>query len=105
MAFKLPNVKKPCANCPFRKDCRKGWLGKNRSEGIAEQESFVCHKTVDYSEEDNQEQRKQCAGFMLMKKEESVFYRTAKIFGMYLGLKGEELVFESKQDFINHHSE
>jgi hypothetical protein len=52
----LPNVKKPCANCPFRKDSLKGWLGKERMTEILDADSFVCHKKTD----------KQCAGHMLI---------------------------------------
>ena len=43
----LPYMKSPCADCPFRKDSLKGWLGADRMEEILGQESFVCHKTLD----------------------------------------------------------
>lgn len=50
-SFKL---KRPCKECPFRKDLPehlKGWLGKERAEGIAFDtfktgQSFPCHKTT-----------------------------------------------------------
>lgn len=102
--MKLPNVKKPCKNCPFRKDSQKGWLGKERAEEISKAETFVCHKTVDYTEENNQDNRLQCAGFMIMKKEESLFYTLAKRLKIKLELTGEELIFKSKKEFIKHHS-
>lgn len=31
---KKPYVKTPCNMCPFRKDALKGWLGRERVEGI-----------------------------------------------------------------------
>ena len=51
----LPHVKKPCKDCPFRKDSLQGWLVKERMAKILEQQSFVCHKKHDL----------QCAGHML----------------------------------------
>lgn len=47
--------------------------------------------------------RKQCAGFMLLKGEESTFVRLAKVLQIDTGLTGRELVFDNKQDCINHH--
>ena len=40
----LPRVKKPCSNCPFRKDSLKGWLGEERMQEIVNADSFTCHK-------------------------------------------------------------
>lgn len=68
----LPNVNKPCKNCPFIKDSQKDLLGKEIAEEISKAETFVCYKTVDYTEENNQDNRLQCAGFMIMKREEIV---------------------------------
>lgn len=90
----LPNCKKPCKNCPFRKDTLKGWLGSDRMESILNQGSFVCHKNNDL----------QCAGHMIIKKEENDFFRQARQFGIDLGLKGQDLIFEHEEDCINHHS-
>jgi len=90
----LPNVKKPCNNCPFRKDTLKGWLGKNRITEILNQSSFVCHKKTDL----------QCAGFMLIKGKESEFVVLAERLGLDAKLTGKELVFETKEDCIKHHS-
>lgn len=55
--------------------------------------SFVCHKDT----------TKQCAGHMLLLKEDNDYYRTAGAMGIDLGLSGEELVFDSKEDCIKHH--
>lgn len=65
--FKLT---KPCSNCPFR----KGWgerfsLGTERCLEILNGDAFQCHKTVDYSHEDDPYLRQgkspqQCAGVM-----------------------------------------
>lgn len=89
--MKLPHVRKPCKDCPFRKDCMKGWL--NRMPEILEADSFVCHKNTDL----------QCAGHMLLKGEANAFVRLAGRFGFILPLKGRELVFDTEKDCIDHH--
>lgn len=58
--MKLPHVKKPCGQCPFRKDTQKGWLGESRITEILNSNTFTCHKT-------NDPNRLQCAGFMILK--------------------------------------
>jgi len=100
----LPIMKKPCKNCPFRKDSLQGWLGKDRATEIAKTDTFVCHKSVDYENEKNKSNRLQCAGFMLMRKEESSAVRFAKMLHLDLQLSGDDLVFENESEFINHHS-
>ncbi|NQZ53272.1 MAG: hypothetical protein HRT93_03350 [Piscirickettsiaceae bacterium] len=91
--MRLPNVKKPCGKCPFRKDSLEGWLGDERMTEILESDAFVCHKETSL----------QCAGHMLIKGEENMFVRTANRLRIPLKLSGEELVFDSQQDCIDHH--
>ena len=90
----LPNVKKPCKDCPFRKDSLKGWLGRERMAEILETDSFVCHKKTDL----------QCAGHMLINENDNGFVRLAGRMGIPLNLTGKELVFESRSDCIEHHA-
>ena len=92
--MKLPHVKKPCKDCPFRKDSLKGWLGKDRMTQILRAESFVCHKKTTL----------QCAGHMLIKEQENSFVRLSKQLGIKLKLKGKELVFSNIESCINHHT-
>ncbi len=91
---KLPHITSPCGQCPFRKDSLQGWLSNGRMENILKQDSFVCHKRKD----------KQCAGFMLVKGQESTYVQIAGRMGIDLGLQGHELVFESHAACIEHHS-
>ncbi|WP_439835094.1 DUF6283 family protein [Aeromonas caviae] len=91
---KLPNVTRPCRDCPFRKDSMKGWLGKERMEQILASDSFTCHK----------KRHLQCAGHMLLKGEENTFVQLAGRFGMELDLSGRELVFDSRQACVAHHT-
>lgn len=89
----LPNVKKPCAQCPFRKDTLKGWLGGERMSEILAQDSFVCHK----------KQHLQCAGHMLINGNDNGFVRLANRLGIELELSGKEMVFETLEDCVSHH--
>ncbi|MBP7662271.1 MAG: hypothetical protein KA770_00180 [Shewanella sp.] len=89
----LPNVKKPCAQCPFRKDTLKGWLGGERMSEILAQDSFVCHK----------KQHLQCAGHMLINGNDNGFVRLANRLGIELDLSGKEMVFETLEDCVSHH--
>lgn len=90
---RLPYVKSPCKNCPFRKDVSKGWLGQGRMEEIVRADSFVCHHN------DNL----QCAGQMLINGEDNGFVRIAKRMGIALDLQGRELVFDTTEECEEHH--
>ena len=84
-------MKSPCGGnckCPFRKDCLKGWLGEDRAEELARASSFSCHKN----------NNKECAGHMILTR--SVPYRIVRG-----EVGGKDLVFETAEDFINHHKE
>lgn len=94
--MKLPNVKKPCKDCPFRKDTLEGWLGKERITSILNSDSFTCHKTTS--------PMLQCAGHMILLKNKNSFYSLANAMKINLRLTGHELIFETKEDCIKHHS-
>lgn len=91
---KLPHIKKPCRDCPFRKDTLKGWLGEERATVILAADSFVCHKKTDM----------QCAGHMLINGEDNAFVRIAAKLDITLDLTGGDQVFESKAECIAHHA-
>jgi hypothetical protein len=93
--MKLPHIKKPCKDCPMRKDTTKGWLGETRMREILRAESFVCHK----------KKSMQCAGHMLIKGEENVFVAVAGRLGIKLDLAGADTVFQSKTACIEHHAQ
>ena len=95
----IPYQKKPCKNCPFRKDCLAGWLGSVRIVEILESDSFVCHKTTG-----GEKTLLQCAGFMIIKGFNSSFVRVAYVKGISLELTGSEIVFDSSEDCVKHHS-
>lgn len=90
---KLPHIKKPCRDCPFRKDSDKGWLGESRMTEILAADSFVCHKKTDM----------QCTGHMLIKGMDNGFVRLADRLNISLDLSGREHVFDTQQACISHH--
>lgn len=90
--MKLPHCTHPCKDCPYRKDSLEGWLG-HRIEELLKAKSFVCHKNNNL----------QCAGHMIINGIDNDYVRQARIMGIDLGLRGQELVFDNKQDCINHH--
>lgn len=89
----IPYQKAPCADCPFRKDTLKGWLGKERMTEICQADSFVCHKRNDL----------QCAGHMTLLKTDNMFVRLMAVLGMQPIIKNQESIFESVEDCIAHH--
>lgn len=89
----LPHCKKPCRDCPFRKDSPLGWLGDERMAEILSQRSFVCHK----------KHHLQCAGHMLINGMENDFVRLAHMLNIELPLSGRDLVFDTPLDCIEHH--
>lgn len=91
--MKLPNMKAPCQDCPFRKDSLRGWLGGDRTAEILAADSFVCHKKTDM----------QCAGHMLINGDENAFVRIARRLRIALNLSGAEKVFANKAACIEHH--
>ncbi|MBA1280561.1 hypothetical protein G7023_22775 [Pseudomonas stutzeri] len=94
LPVRLPHMKKPCCDCPYRKDSLKGWLGTDRVAELLEADSFVCHKDTTI----------QCAGHMLINGERNGFVRLANRLRIPLDLKGKELVFESREACIEHHA-
>lgn len=91
---KLPHIKTPCRDCPFRKDTLQGWLGKDRATEILAADSFVCHKKTDM----------QCAGHMLINGQDNAFVRLAHRLRIPLELTGSEQVFDTKAACIEHHT-
>jgi hypothetical protein len=61
---------------------------------ILETESFVCHKKTDL----------QCAGHMLITRNDNGFVRLAGRIDIPLKVTGRELVFTNWIDFIEHHA-
>lgn len=106
------NLKKPCANCPFRTDI-KPFLKMERAQDIVDsivgmQQSFPCHKTVDYSEHSEgveTSKSEMCAGAMIMLEkinEPTQMMRISERLGMYdfTRLDMSAPVFDTPEDFV-----
>lgn len=113
------DLKKPCADCPFRTDCIPGWLGQARAEEIADAllgppgKTFACHKTTRHGDEGQHEQHsgeQHCAGALLLV--EAVGFpnqmlQVAERLGVrdpaVLDRSAARLVFEDRESFMRHH--
>lgn len=62
------NLKKPCNECPFRKNSIKGWLGGETAQStfdmVSHEVDFACHKT----RHKEVEEMSRCRGFLLFTK-------------------------------------
>lgn len=90
----LPYAKGPCGQCPFRKESLKSWLGGVRASEIANSTSFVCHKNTTL----------QCAGHMVVCENNNEFVKSAEaMFGEKIQIKNMAVLFDTPDQFINHH--
>ena len=109
------NLKKPCANCPFRDDIDP-FITQERAEEIAEslslqQLDFPCHKTVDYSGDDGgriKDKSEMCAGAMIMLEKEgrpTQMMRISERLGMYdaSSLEMDSAVYSDCDEFVEAH--
>lgn len=90
----LPHCKAPCSGCPFRQDSLKGWLGAERMQRILQIDNFVCHEKTHL----------QCAGHMLMRGQDNTFVQIATRLNLPLALSGRELLFDTPEQCVAHHS-
>jgi hypothetical protein len=105
-------LRRPCANCPFREDCLRGWLGRERAGEIADtlrdDRTFACHKTTRAGGSSGPEQH--CAGALIVLEREGMIPQLARIAGR-LGfydpdaLDPDAPVFDSLDDFVEHHAD
>lgn len=126
-------MKAPCKDCPFRSDIPdlKGWLGRERAQGIAFDtfrmgHSFPCHKTVDHDQEEKYDEdgneiytykptgcESQCSGASIMQIKTgytSAWMQISERLGFTAEVEARNNldlnapVFETVEDFINFHA-
>lgn len=111
--------KKPCKECPFRKDSLSGWLGtlSGKAEVFVnglEYELMPCHMKVEWDEVEQKNliakgEDNPCIGALQFCHNSAKFPRGAREKGSAYNIlfdktgKNEE-VFQWTTDFINHHS-
>lgn len=114
---------RPCPQCPFRKDCLKGWLGETRAREIADSlldgspgVTFACHETTRFVDGDEGEEyaplgdEQHCVGAMILIDREEAPNQMLQI-AERLGLRdadridpaADDLIFDSGEEFISHH--
>lgn len=107
----------PCGQCPFRYDI-KGFLTPDRAEEILEsitdlQQTFPCHKTVEYGEDDDSDfhipsaDEQHCAGAMIFLEKQNMpnqMMRIAERLGLYdrTKLHMESPVFDEDYEMVEH---
>lgn len=102
------NLKRPCKDCPFRKD-KAPYLHPDRAHEIASDVVhhdawFVCHKTLEQPES----RQEACAGSIIFADKHNMtngYYRVIERFGgiamdSYLD---KEQVFDTVEDMEDHH--
>lgn len=107
---------KPCAKCPFRTDCLKGWLGESRAAEITDsivnqQQYFPCHETTRFDYDGNSTNvasEQHCAGAMILLEKINMpnqMMRIAERLRMYdrTRLDMEAPVFSTPGQFVRHH--
>lgn len=114
---------RPCANCPFRKDCQAGWLGQARASEISNDVllggmTFACHETTTFDEEAGYDaeyrptgEEQHCAGALILIERLGTPHQMVQIadrLGLYdpdkMHPSAANLVFETADDFIAHHA-
>ncbi len=115
------NMVRPCSSCPFRHDV-PGFLRRCRAEEIAAglfdlDESFPCHKTVDFDESDYDSYdsersftaEQHCAGAMILMERDGLanqLMRIAERLRLYdrRKLDMNAPVFLTREEFVEHHN-
>lgn len=101
-------LKKPCAECPWRKTSAKGWLGASTPvEFIQQSEAetqMPCHLHVDYESDNWQEEAleaPQCAGRAIHFANRGKRPQNPALITMPANYQE---VFSNPQDFVTHHT-
>lgn len=119
----------PCKDCPFRNDKahQRGWLGERRAQGIydglKEGSTFICHKTLEHSDDDYDEETGEyrphysaknqfCAGALILIEktgdaDHSQAIQVAERLGLYDKSKlkiQDSPVFDTGEEFVEWHT-
>lgn len=105
------NLKKPCDECPFRRDSAQGWLGPWEPQELMHSlhgTPFPCHKTIKASvafDHPSTDKMELCAGatlFLNNKIQTSRDPETMMHQKLLDGVDGSE-VFQWEHEFMEHH--
>lgn len=101
---------KPCNNCPFRNDIMP-FIRPERAEEIANAEDFPCHKTTDFDDEgdlQNRDGEHHCAGHLIFREkleQPTQMMRICERIGLYdrSKLDMESPIYDSIEEMIEAH--
>ena len=106
------DLRKPCAECPFRKNHMPGWLGPwdagDLIRHVHRDGKFPCHRTIKGNVPENQMQS--CAGAAIhmnraIKRSKDPDHAAHQEVLKDAPASIIESVFQWPQDFINHHTQ
>ena len=95
----MPITKRPCSNCPFRKDGKGIPLEDGRLSGIVsdlssdDRKTFICHKTLDIK-------NKTCAGAVAIMSKKGMLPIIARL-ALVTGAISKEDISASEKIVIN----
>lgn len=108
--------KKPCNDCPFRRNAAPGWLGASGPEWFVQialsdyPTGAPCHQTVNYDDPDWEEtviegMVSACAGSLIFARNLGKMPRDSKECAAVQSVEPDrEGVFTSPQEFIDYHN-
>lgn len=105
-------LKKPCFDCPWRKDSPPGWLGQNDPEHLVRLVMaglpHVCHTSVKWDGEGDEGfsgKGKTCVGALAAMANAKYDYKLTNVLKMAIGWVGpRDDVFANFKEFLDHHN-
>lgn len=109
--FRPEKRKSPCAECPFRKTSRRGYLGADDPEHFLEMTmkdaDMPCHMDIDYTDETWIESQLPdaplCVGSMQFQNNEMKLSREPEIARGQRAVGENPNVFSTPEEFLIHH--
>jgi hypothetical protein len=105
--------KKPCHDCPWRRESAPGWLGGYDADWftdhIRSELPLVCHTALGnghydhLSDEEKREQVPLCAGSLIVQKNMCKIPRNPDLASAVKEVERNPSVFNHPQEFLNHH--
>lgn len=109
----LPKLirKKPCNDCPFRRNAAKGWLGEASPRqfllSTLHEEHMPCHMDIDYSDKDWPETQEPdasfCAGALIFLNNQFKLPRDRELADACREVSRSDDVFARPQEFFEYH--
>jgi hypothetical protein len=104
-------IKKPCNDCPWRRNAFPGWLGSDEPESFCTKqlrdEEMPCHKTIDYTDPDwlttQMPEAAFCAGGLIFLANYCKLPRDPELAAAVKAVERDEKVFAYPAEFVAYH--